>query len=776
MYLLRIAARVVAICLTLCFLSILPQAVGAANPPADMPGEAVIDQAADNSGAVTGTVKGGEHTAVGLEEAVGIAKEAFPVPPGLDQFSTGFDQSDGNAFWTLRWYRSGDPGGEMNVRVNAATGEIWGMHIWMPPAPGQGYRGLPEYTRGQIESVAKALAEKLQPERFKETRLQPERSDYLYMPPLYREREQMLYSYFYARTVNGVTYPENGITVTVSGDTGAVTGFDLRWEDAGNFPPASGRITQAQAVQVFRTECGPQLYYFRSSVPGGKEVPLKLVYRLPGPQNQVIIDALTGKPLNKNGDFYMLYDMAGGGGGESLRMKMPSSADQKIEFTPVEESAVREAKTLLSRDKALQAAKSFVKVPENYNLTGSRLMQDYLFQDKKTWSFNWQAGDGTDRKWMEVSVDASTGELVSFCKDRYRGYDYLKAPEIKFSEEDARKTAEEFIKKLQPGKWQQVVFESARPEWGPVTGPAEKPLPRSYNFNWVRTAKEIEFPQNGFNLNVDSTTGEINHYQMNWWEVEFPDPQGVIGTEAAADKYLRENPLTVAYLRLWSQDGWVGPEESKVYLVYYMAQRNFAMLDAFTGQLLDYEGNEIEATGKKGQFTDIADHPAREAVETLASHGIVTGGDGKFRPDNAVTQAELITMLVRSKGRFLDTISPVRSLDGKEPWYQRYFDEAARMGIIRAGEKPDPDAPVTREALAGLTINTMGLYQAACLKDIYILNFQDAGEISEHLRGHAALSAGMGLIEPVDGKFEPGQVVGRANAAEIIVKLLKMAD
>ncbi len=771
MYLLRIAAGTIAVCFALCFYFMLPHAAQAANPPADARGEAVVDQAADNSGAV----KGGEPAAVGLEEAVGIAKEAFSVPPGLDQFSTGFDQSDGNAFWTLRWYRSGDPGGEMNVRVNAATGEIWGMHIWMPPAPGQGYRGLPEYTREQLESTAKSLAEKLQPERFKETRLQPERSEYLYVPPLYQEREQMLYSYYYARTVNGVSYPENGITVTVSGDTGAVTGFDLRWEDTGNFPPASGRITQAQAVQVFRTECGPELYYFRPSIPGGKEVPLKLVYRLPGNQNQVIIDALTGKPLNKDGDFYMLYDMAGGGGSESLRMKMPSSADQKIEFTPVEESAVREAKNLLSRDKALQAAKSFVKVSSDYTLSESRLMQDYLFQDKKIWSFNWQAGDGVDRKWMSVSVDASTGELISFYKDGYRVYDYLKAPEITFSEDSARKIAEELIKKLQPGKWQQVVFESVRPEWGPVIDPAQKPLPRSYNFSWVRTAGEIEFPQNGFEINVDSTTGEINRYQMNWWEVNFPNPQGVIGKETATDKYLRESPLTLAYLRLWNQDSWVGPEDSQIYLVYYMAQRKFAMIDAFTGQLLSYDGNVIETTGKKGQFTDIADHPAREAIETLASHGIVTGTEGNFRPDDAITQAELIAMLVRSKGRFLDPFAPARSQDGK-PWYQRYYDEAARMGIIRTGEKPDPDAPVTREALAGLAINTMGLYQAACLKDIYILNFQDAGEISEHLRGHAALSAGMGLIEPADGKFEPGQVVSRANAAEIIVKLLKMAD
>lgn len=759
----RGVARTIVVCFALGFFFFQPGAARSEVPSVDaQEKEAVQRTLAEKPDAA----KGGEQAAVSLEQAIKNAKEAFTVPEGLNQFSTGFEQSEKRAFWELRWYSSSEPGGHMNVRVNAETGDIWSMYRWIPPAPGQEYRGLPKYSREQAQGIAAALAEKLQPGRFKETRLQPDREQD-YLPPLFEKRGPVEYRYNYARIIDGIPCPENGIDVTVSGDTGEVISFNLRWDDTRDFPPAAARISQAQAEQIFRNEAGPELYYFRPHIPGGKEVPLKLVYRLPVPQDQVLIDAFTGKLLSKDGAFHKYYDMAGGGGD----MIMGKLKQEAVKLTPAEEVAVEEAKNLLPREKALELARSMVKVPQGYALTSSRLEQDYLFREKKTWHFNWQAGEDPDRKWVDIAVDASTGELVSFNTDRYRTkYDQLKAPDVKFSEEAARKVAEQFIKKVQPGKWEQVVFKSSRPEVVPLISPAEKPQPRLYSFNWARVSKGVQFPENGFYVDVDSTTGDVISYRMTWWDVDFPEPEGVISREAAADKYLREAPLTAAYLRLWSGDEWRGPGGARIYLVYHMPRRDFAMLDAFTGQPLNYEGNVVTASGGKSKFSDLEGHPAREAVEQLARAGIVAGEDGKFRPDDAITQAELITMLVRSGDNRPEIEPPAGA--GKEPWYQRYYDAAARMGIIQAGEQPDPDAPVTREILARLTIHAMGYYKVARLSNIYVLNFQDAGEVTGYLRGHAALAAGLGLIEPVGGKFLPQAVVTRGEAATTLVKML----
>ncbi|OPY58883.1 MAG: Endo-1,4-beta-xylanase A precursor [Pelotomaculum sp. PtaU1.Bin065] len=730
--------------------------------PANVPGEASIYQVAAES---TASVKGGEQAAaVSLEQAIVIAREAFSVPESLDQFSTSFDQSGDNSFWELHWYRSKEPGGDMNVRVNATTGEVWSMYRWTPPAPGQNFQGLPAYTREQAEGIASNLAKKLQPERFRATSLQPVFNDYV--PLTFKERGQVEYSYNYARMINGVVYQENSINVGVSGDTGEVIRFEVNWdEDTSSFPSTAGCITQAQAEQVFHTD-GTELIYFRPRVPGGTDVPVKLVYQLNGSQQQVIIDAITGE-IRKEDGFNIAYDMAGSAMMKSERMNAQA-------LTPAEEVAVEEVKDLLPREKALEAATAAVKVPREYTLDSSRLEQEYLFKDKKSWHFFWHAGEDANRKGIDVSIDAVSGELVVF--SRYDNkYDYSKAPDVKLSEEAARKVAEDFIKKSRPDKWEQIVFASSMPELGPVLSSEAKPLPRSYTFNWVRQVNSVKFPDNGFYLSIDSTTGEITSYRMNWWDVDFPDPQGVIGQEAAARKYLLDSPLTLAYKRLWSTYDRQGSGEPEVSLVYNLVSRNFAMLDAFTGEPLNSNGNIVTLPAEGINFQDLEGSPAREAVETLAHFGIIDATGSNFRPDDFITQAELIVMLVKG-GQQPGALPAPGDAAGGEPWYQRYYDEAARMGIIEAGENPDPDMPVTREVLARLTVNATGCNKVARLSDIFALDFQDAGEVSAYFRGHVAISAALGLMEPVDGKFEPQRSVTRAEAAMTVLKLLKAGN
>ncbi len=711
---------------------------------------------------------------ISLEQAISIAKEAFPVPESMDQFTTEFSQAEGKAFWELRWYSTGSSGSSMNVRVNAETGGIWSMYRWWTPTPpGQEYRGLPKYKREQLENTAAALAKKLQPERFEATRLQQDREDN-YFVSLLQKRGRVEYRYNYARIINGITYPENGINVTIDGDTGEVTGFSLNWEDKKDFPAAAGRITLAQAEQVFRNESCPELQYFRPPIQGGKEVPLKLVYRLSGPRDQVLIDALTGELLSRE-DVYKYYDLAGGGG-------EPQTANLKreeVKLTPVEEVAVAEAKHLLSKNKALDKAKSFVTVPADYELTSSRLKQDYMFKDQKTWRFNWENNAGNYRQWMGVSVDASTGELVFFNIDETNRYDHRNPPEVNFSEEAAREIAEKYINKYQPDKWQQLEFENARPEYWPAVDAEEKPRPRAYSFNWVRKAKGVKFPGNGFYLQVNSNTGEVTGYHMTWWDVEFPDLQGIISGESAADIFLREAPLEPAYLRLWSADPLVSSGDrlnDEIKLVYHMPHRYFSLLDAYTGETLDSAGNPVSDSSSKIKFTDLEDHPVKNTVEMLACYGIIKGKNGKFLPDSAVTQAELIAMLVRSSEQQYESRTGLVDGNEKVPWYRPYYDAAVRFGIIPVGETPAPDEPVDRETMARLTINTLGLNHVARLSGIYALNFRDAGDITDSLRGHVALSVGLGLMETAAGKFKPKAVATRADAATTILKVLSQVN
>lgn len=65
--------------------------------------------------------------------------------------------------------------------------------------------------------------------------------------------------------------------------------------------------------------------------------------------------------------------------------------------------------------------------------------------------------------------------------------------------------------------------------------------------------------------------------------------------------------------------------------------------------------NKKEGTGEVKSFTDIANHWAENIIKDLSKKGVIEGyEDGTFKPDNKVTRAEAVSMILRSLGRKLD--------------------------------------------------------------------------------------------------------------------------
>lgn len=104
-------------------------------------------------------------------------------------------------------------------------------------------------------------------------------------------------------------------------------------------------------------------------------------------------------------------------------------------------------------------------------------------------------------------------------------------------------------------------------------------------------------------------------------------------------------------------------------------------------------------------FTDTDLSFYRNSIETLADEGIISGyGDTRFGPDNTITRAEILKVLLGSQG-----ITPVTPETRCFPdvvvskWYHAYICEWVRLGVVKwyADGRFGPDAPVTvLEALA----------------------------------------------------------------------------
>src|SRR5699024_4302173 len=80
-------------------------------------------------------------------------------------------------------------------------------------------------------------------------------------------------------------------------------------------------------------------------------------------------------------------------------------------------------------------------------------------------------------------------------------------------------------------------------------------------------------------------------------------------------------------------------------------------------------------------YSDIASNWAAEDINLLADIGIVTGNpDGTCRPDNQITRAEIVTILVRMYD--LDSDNMMIFDDTKDHWANGYISIAAALGYV----------------------------------------------------------------------------------------------
>lgn len=674
-----------------------------------------------------------------LDQAISKVKEILAIPNDYDRFESGFNSDDGGTEWNLHWSSTKDSNMDISVRFNATTGEILSMDRW-EDVPGRRYSGLPKYSYDEGAKLAKEWGKKLAPSYFAQTKLETQGDENQHW---FGERDSVEYYYQFPRVVNGVTFRDNNISVRINGDTGQIHSFYIDWDGKVSFPSTAGKISTEQAEKVLQEQV--ELAYFRPHVNGGKEAPVKLVYRVKKGSG-LYIDALSGKVIEQAADPYYDREMDKASGAEFN--------EKKEDLTPLEQAEVDKYKNLISAEKALEKAQKVVKIPTGLKQNESRLSKNYEYQEQTLWNFSWQG----EKHYFNIGVDASNGEVVSF--DNWDHFEYDTKGEPKVSLEEAKRIAVDYLKKQQSQRFSEVRLEEY-----PTDG---RSLPRSYYISFTRMVNGIPFPDNGFKLGVNPYTGDVTHYQMSWWNVKFPAARNLVGTDKATGIFMKDGGLTLDYLSLPQGD------KKQVYLAYHLKDRPSYMLDASTGNYLNWQGEPIAPKQNK-EFTDIAGHPAENDIKQLAKANVVNGIDGKFYPDRNITKIEALEMLVASRGWYMET--PYLSMkEGKEKEerVKKITNAAMNLGIIEQGEIEGLDKELTRLEMVRLMINTLDYDGAAKLAGIYVLKSKDNSQIPASMKGYAALGLGLGLQTENKGMYLPNEKVPRGYAATAIVRMLKV--
>ncbi|MBP5166597.1 MAG: S-layer homology domain-containing protein, partial [Oscillospiraceae bacterium] len=187
-------------------------------------------------------------------------------------------------------------------------------------------------------------------------------------------------------------------------------------------------------------------------------------------------------------------------------------------------------------------------------------------------------------------------------------------------------------------------------------------------------------------------------------------------------------------------------------------------------------GSAVRFEKRETKFDDVKDDDRFAGdVSFVAGRGIFNGvSETEFAPTMPMNRAMLAAVLYRLEDAAAAGGNPFEDVpEGK--WYTDAVAWASDAGIVKGtGAGFEPEKNIKREQLAAMLhryVSYLGL-EPGGTADLSL--FDDGGDISGWARDDVAWAVGAGLLSGDGGRLEPRGDVTRAEAAEILTRLIKL--
>lgn len=189
-----------------------------------------------------------------------------------------------------------------------------------------------------------------------------------------------------------------------------------------------------------------------------------------------------------------------------------------------------------SLNKNIQKVKALLKIGDEYDYFDKH--QYERSSDKKVTSLSWSNKD----KHISVDIDED-GNIVGYWKNERtinRNTKPFKFPKI--TKKQGEKVARDFIKKLYPDILDKIIYQDED-----NAAYIRNDL-REYNYSFTRVEKDIPFYGNSVYISVDTQTGEVNSFNINWEkDLKFEDAKNIISKDEAKKIYKDNMDLELLY-------------------------------------------------------------------------------------------------------------------------------------------------------------------------------------------------------------------------------------
>ena len=178
-------------------------------------------------------------------------------------------------------------------------------------------------------------------------------------------------------------------------------------------------------------------------------------------------------------------------------------------------------------------------------------------------------------------------------------------------------------------------------------------------------------------------------------------------------------------------------------------------------------------------FGDVPlDYWGYEAVRFMNAKGAVKGyEDGNFYPDNQITKAEFVQMLMKVFNPAVeiteDYVNPFNDVKDGD-WFANSIVRANIYGIFSGnGESAEPNKPITRQEMASLIYRMTQKQGKALSRSAQVSKFNDEADIAEWAYTPVMEMQAAGIISGDNGNFAPNDNATRAMAAQMLYKTMQ---
>lgn len=401
----------------------------------------------------------------------------------------------------------------------------------------------------------------------------------------------------------------------------------------------------------------------------------------------------------------------------------------------------------ISQEKAIEIVKELFEVPEDFK-PEIYLNTGWQPGNRRVWTINFYKPSFS----IYAVIDADSGEVISFNQGEEWSTPYgrRKIFLAKYTREEARVLAENFIKKIAPDKFSKVKFVEENYYPGLKFGGLFEPA--SYFFRFAKTSENIQpvdfyFGEEGINVTVNAANGKLVGYNLNWSE-DKPIDEKTISKQQAEEIYIKYLGPELVYVRGFDEEKGKPYDAAKL---MYVPERFGYMgppltIRAKDGALINYAGDEVKGVEP---LTEV-DFSGAKTITPTKLETPLTKEQAQKLAEEEIKKFGLVDMILQSFNNVPYS---------KEPQDLYFFNFNSTEGTVNANVTVN--AATGKVQNLGFWKNTGPYYPEAQLKEASApeaISLEDAKNVAlEYIKKYLPDKAGqvrsMDYSQEVNSKF-----------------------